>query len=105
MNTKKKQEKGQELVEKVELNKAIQHILNKIISFKSYKNWLIYWPEGFLLGNSILWKVSMTSFTIVWAFDTPAGPIKKGTSYRKHCKHYHLVDVVKAQQQQLQIFP
>ena len=45
----------------------------------------------------------MTSFTIVWAFDTPAGPIKKGTSYRKHCKHYHLVDVVKAQQQQLQI--
>ena len=38
MNTKKKQEKGQELVEKVELNKAIQHILNKIISFKSYKN-------------------------------------------------------------------
>ena len=37
MNTKQKQEKGQELVEQVELNKAILQILKKKISFKSYK--------------------------------------------------------------------
>ena len=35
MNTKQKQEKGQELVEQVELNKAILQILKKNISFKS----------------------------------------------------------------------
>ena len=85
MNTKQKQEKGQELVEQVELNKAILQILKKNISFKSYKIWLIYWPEGFLSGNSILWKVSMTSFTIVCAFDTPADP-------RKNRHFLHLIE-------------